>query len=79
MCRLVIQTQDANPKIRSGEVPRYTGIGSAFTRAMDLNKQNNTMSVAKPKSRKMEKNENKGRHLERFKNRTEARKKVMNS
>ena len=24
--RLVVQTQDANPKIRSGEVPRYTGI-----------------------------------------------------
>merc|ERR1711937_548747 len=24
--KLVIQTQDANPKIRSGEVPRYTGI-----------------------------------------------------
>lgn len=30
--KLVIQTQDANPKIRSGEVPRYTGIGNAFTR-----------------------------------------------
>merc|ERR1712083_1243482 len=26
MGKLVIQTQDANPKIRSGEVPRYTGI-----------------------------------------------------
>ena len=25
--KLVIQTQDANPKIRSGEVARYTGIG----------------------------------------------------
>ena len=24
--KLVVQTQDANPKIRSGEVPRYTGI-----------------------------------------------------
>lgn len=23
--KLVVQTQDANPKIRSGEVPRYTG------------------------------------------------------
>merc|ERR1711943_171749 len=30
--KLVIQTQDANPKIRSGEVPRYTGIGNCFTR-----------------------------------------------
>merc|ERR1712216_718807 len=30
--KLVIQTQDANPKIRSGEVPRYTGIGNCFQR-----------------------------------------------
>lgn len=30
--KLVIQTQDANPKIISGEVPRYTGIGNAFIR-----------------------------------------------
>lgn len=30
--KLVIQTQDANPKIISGEVPRYTGIGNCFTR-----------------------------------------------
>jgi solute carrier family 25 (adenine nucleotide translocator) protein 4/5/6/31 len=30
--KLVIQTQDANPRIRSGEVPRYTGIGNCFTR-----------------------------------------------
>lgn len=30
--KLVIQTQDANPKIISGEVPRYTGIGNAFVR-----------------------------------------------
>merc|ERR1712025_439908 len=30
--KLVIQTQDANPKIRSGEVPRYTGIGNCFSR-----------------------------------------------
>lgn len=30
--KLVIQTQDANPKIISGEVARYTGIGNAFTR-----------------------------------------------
>eukprot|EP00999_Lentomonas_sp_LEN2_P002953 NODE_811_length_1176_cov_237.785510_g770_i0.p2 GENE.NODE_811_length_1176_cov_237.785510_g770_i0~~NODE_811_length_1176_cov_237.785510_g770_i0.p2 ORF type:complete len:304 (+),score=87.21 NODE_811_length_1176_cov_237.785510_g770_i0:81-992(+) len=30
--KLLIQTQDANPKIRSGEVPRYTGIGNCFSR-----------------------------------------------
>jgi solute carrier family 25 (adenine nucleotide translocator) protein 4/5/6/31 len=30
--KLVIQTQDANPKIRSGEVPRYTGIGNCGMR-----------------------------------------------
>ncbi|CAM9285043.1 unnamed protein product [Chrysoparadoxa australica] len=30
--KLLIQTQDANPKIRSGEVARYTGIGNCFTR-----------------------------------------------
>jgi solute carrier family 25 (adenine nucleotide translocator) protein 4/5/6/31 len=30
--KLIIQTQDANPKIRSGEVPRYTGIMNCFTR-----------------------------------------------
>jgi len=30
--KLVIQTQDANPKIISGEVARYTGIGDAFSR-----------------------------------------------
>jgi len=30
--KLVIQTQDANPKIISGEVPRYTGIGNCFMR-----------------------------------------------
>merc|ERR1711865_357049 len=28
----LIQTQDANPKIRSGEVARYTGIGNCFSR-----------------------------------------------
>lgn len=28
----MIQTQDANPKIRSGEVPRYTGIVDCFVR-----------------------------------------------
>ena len=30
--KLLIQTQDANPKIMSGEVPRYTGIVNCFTR-----------------------------------------------
>lgn len=30
--KLVIQTQDANPRIKSGEVPRYTGIGNCFVR-----------------------------------------------
>jgi len=30
--KLVIQTQDANPKIISGEVARYTGIGDCFKR-----------------------------------------------
>merc|ERR1712217_719332 len=30
--KLLIQTQDANPKIISGEVPRYTGIANCFTR-----------------------------------------------
>jgi len=30
--KLLIQTQDANPRIRSGEVPRYTGIINCFTR-----------------------------------------------
>ncbi|CAD7931756.1 unnamed protein product [Amoebophrya sp. A25] len=30
--KLLIQTQDANPRIRSGEVPRYTGIANCFTR-----------------------------------------------
>eukprot|EP01062_Namystynia_karyoxenos_P052557 TRINITY_DN4215_c0_g1_i20.p1 TRINITY_DN4215_c0_g1~~TRINITY_DN4215_c0_g1_i20.p1 ORF type:complete len:345 (+),score=163.45 TRINITY_DN4215_c0_g1_i20:95-1036(+) len=30
--KLVIQTQDANPRIISGEVPRYTGIGNCFGR-----------------------------------------------
>lgn len=33
--KLLIQTQDANPLIRSGEVPRYTGIGNCFTRVME--------------------------------------------
>lgn len=30
--KLIIQTQDANPLIKSGQVPRYTGIGNCFTR-----------------------------------------------
>jgi len=30
--KLIIQTQDANPRIMSGEVPRYTGIGNCFAR-----------------------------------------------
>ncbi|CAM9478006.1 unnamed protein product [Laminaria digitata] len=30
--KLIIQTQDANPRIKSGEIPRYTGIGNCFTR-----------------------------------------------
>eukprot|EP00525_Craspedostauros_australis_P005309 CAMPEP_0198117710 /NCGR_PEP_ID=MMETSP1442-20131203/19033_1 /TAXON_ID= /ORGANISM="Craspedostauros australis, Strain CCMP3328" /LENGTH=325 /DNA_ID=CAMNT_0043775823 /DNA_START=41 /DNA_END=1019 /DNA_ORIENTATION=- len=30
--KLLIQTQDANPKIISGEIPRYTGIVDCFTR-----------------------------------------------
>lgn len=30
--KLIIQTQDANPKIISGEVKRYTSIGSTFVR-----------------------------------------------
>lgn len=30
--KLIIQTQDANPRIISGEVPRYTSIGSTFRR-----------------------------------------------
>lgn len=30
--KLLIQTQDANPLIRSGEVARYTGMGNCFTR-----------------------------------------------
>jgi solute carrier family 25 (adenine nucleotide translocator) protein 4/5/6/31 len=30
--KLIIQTQDANPMIKSGEVPRYTGIGNCFAR-----------------------------------------------
>mmetsp|Transcript_43302 Transcript_43302/g.101040 ORF Transcript_43302/g.101040 Transcript_43302/m.101040 type:complete len:308 (-) Transcript_43302:173-1096(-) len=32
--KLVVQTQDANPKIRSGEVPRYTGMVDCAQRIM---------------------------------------------
>lgn len=32
--KLIIQTQDANPLIKSGEVKRYTGIGDCFKRVM---------------------------------------------
>lgn len=30
--KLIIQTQDSNPRIRSGEIPRYTGIVNCFVR-----------------------------------------------
>jgi len=30
--KIIIQTQDANPRIRSGEIPRYTGIVNCFVR-----------------------------------------------
>jgi len=30
--KILIQTQDANPRIMSGEIPRYTGIVNCFTR-----------------------------------------------
>lgn len=30
--KLVLQTQDSNPDIKSGKLPRYTGIGNCFTR-----------------------------------------------
>jgi len=30
--KLIIQTQDANPLIKSGQVARYTGIGNCFAR-----------------------------------------------
>ncbi len=30
--KLIIQTQDANPHIRSGEIQRYSGIMNCFTR-----------------------------------------------
>jgi len=30
--KLLLQTQDANPKIKSGEIPRYTGVVNCFSR-----------------------------------------------
>ncbi|CAG9466505.1 unnamed protein product [Pedinophyceae sp. YPF-701] len=30
--KLLLQTQDANPRIKSGEIPRYTGVVNCFTR-----------------------------------------------
>ena len=30
--KLILQTQDSNPRIKSGEIARYTGIGNCFTR-----------------------------------------------
>lgn len=30
--KLLLQTQDSNPAIKSGEIPRYTGIGNCFRR-----------------------------------------------
>lgn len=30
--KLLLQTQDSNPRIKSGEIPRYTGIINCFTR-----------------------------------------------
>jgi len=30
--KILIQTQDANPRIMSGEIPRYTGIANCFSR-----------------------------------------------
>ena len=30
--KLVFQTQNADPKIRNGSVPRYTGIKNCFSR-----------------------------------------------
>ncbi len=33
--KLIIQTQDANPRIKSGEIPRYTSIGNCFSRVYE--------------------------------------------
>lgn len=30
--KLLLQTQDSNPRIKSGEIKRYTGIGNCFSR-----------------------------------------------
>ena len=30
--KLTLETQDANPRVMSGEIPRYRGIGDAFSR-----------------------------------------------
>ena len=30
--KLLLQTQDSNPRIKSGEIPRYTGIVNCFSR-----------------------------------------------
>ncbi|CAL8470429.1 g9971 [Coccomyxa elongata] len=30
--KLILQTQDSNPRIKSGEIPPYTGIGNCFSR-----------------------------------------------
>ena len=30
--KLLLQTQDSNPKVISGEIPKYTGIGDCFAR-----------------------------------------------
>lgn len=38
--KLLIQTQDANPKIRSGEVARYTGMG--YT---SINRRENQVNI----------------------------------
>jgi len=32
--KLLLQTQDANPRIKSGEIPRYTGIINCFSRVV---------------------------------------------
>jgi len=32
--KLLLQTQDANPRIKSGEIPRYTGIMNCFSRVV---------------------------------------------
>jgi hypothetical protein len=46
--KLLIQTQDANPKIASGEVPRYTGIINCFQRVTNEQGFNSLWSVFLP-------------------------------